>query len=120
MAALHMVSQPCKAALPRRRVVGPVQAREAAQEVVRRAEENLQAAKAKAAETAGSAYDSTRDTAQYAARKAVEDAEATARAAGEKARRPACTWPVHGTHAACMRACRWCRVLRHSLCVSDC
>ena len=70
-------------------------AREAAHEAMRRAEENLQAAKAKAAETASSAYQATkgkayetyeagRDTAQHAAQAAVEQAEAALRAARDK------------------------------------
>ena len=67
-------------------------ARETAQEAVRRAEENLHAARDKAAETASSAYQATkgkayemyeagRDTAQQAAQAAVERSEAALQAA---------------------------------------
>ena len=70
-------------------------ARETAQEAVRRAEDNLQAARDKAAQTASSAYQATkgkayetyeagRDTAQQAAQAAVERAEAALQAARDK------------------------------------
>ena len=70
-------------------------ARETAQEAVRRAEDTLQAAKDKAAQTASSAYQATkgkayetygagRDTAQQAAQAAVEHAEAALQAARDK------------------------------------
>ena len=70
-------------------------ARETAQEAVRRAEDNLQAAKDKAAQTASSAYQATkgkahetfeagRDTAQQAAEAAIEHAQAALQAARDK------------------------------------
>ena len=57
-----------------------VQTREAAQEAVRRSEENLEAARARAAETAGA----TKSQAQQAAEQAVHEAEQTAAEAREK------------------------------------
>ena len=66
-------------------------ARDSAQEAVRRAEENLQAARDKAAETASSSYQATKGKAQemYVAGRgpvqaAIEEAEAAAKAAREK------------------------------------
>ena len=57
-----------------------MQAREAAQEAVRRSEENLEAARARAAEAAGA----TKSQAQQAAEQAVHEAEQTAGEAREK------------------------------------
>ena len=57
-----------------------VQAREAAQEAVRRSQENLDAARAKAAEAAGA----TKSQAQQAAERAVQEAEEAAAYAREK------------------------------------
>lgn len=66
-------------------------ARASAHDAVRRAEENLQAAKAKAAETAGSTYEATKGKAHGmylaghgTAQAALEEAEAAAKAAREK------------------------------------
>ena len=99
LTALHCNTHVLNLALPGAQAASATgAARETAQEAVRRAENNLQAAKDKAKEVSSSAYQATkgkahdtyeagRDTAQQAAQAAVERAEAALQAARDKVRR---------------------------------